>query len=325
MKSSLYNHMNKHKNDSIPNAIRDLPMNQIPLDGGLLTSLPGDGYDNLVLSVRAAELPCPVNNKMMGRCLHEGCNHVFDSVAGASGLRAHLFQHAPGLQAEARAMREIMTNLIAILDSWDLKTKKEKMKITNYVDSVKNALPGCITDSDIDKFNNKVRTIHNDSLVQYNSNNSITRSSDIGSSYTNSSDITGPSIDLFYDSDDERNMIEAILNDGFTSDENSNSTPDVIIQDPVNEILCCEPCANNIQRIIEQPEDEKLYIEQPLVEANNEILLGWMEHLVTNDANNDNNISIIFNTSQNNSEPNQKKKKKLISVKALKRAFGFSA
>uniref|UniRef100_A0A7S0XE62 Uncharacterized protein n=1 Tax=Chromulina nebulosa TaxID=96789 RepID=A0A7S0XE62_9STRA len=186
-------------------------------------------------------------------------------------------------------------------------------------------MPGCITDSDIDKFNNKVRTIHNDSLVQYNSNNSITRSSDIGSSYTNSSDITGPSIDLFYDSDDERNMIEAILNDGFTSDENSNSTPDVIIQDPVNEILCCEPCANNIQRIIEQPEDEKLYIEQPLVEANNEILLGWMEHLVTNDANNDNNISIIFNTSQNNSEPNQKKKKKLISVKALKRAFGFSA
>eukprot|EP01035_Chromulina_nebulosa_P026527 gene26527-34738_t len=118
--------MNKHKNDSIPNAIYNLPKNQIPAEKGLYTSVPGNGFDNLLVAVKASQLPCPINNKMMGRCLHQGCNHVFDKANGVGGLRAHLFQHAPGLQAEARAMREIMINLIAILDSWDLKTTKEK-------------------------------------------------------------------------------------------------------------------------------------------------------------------------------------------------------
>jgi hypothetical protein len=105
---------------------------------------PGEGYGNMVLAVRASEVPCPVLTKMASRCLHEGCNHVFDN---GFELRAHLFAHAPGLEQELRAMREHMLNLMSILQSWDIKSGADQRKMIEYVQCIKAAIIDSITAS----------------------------------------------------------------------------------------------------------------------------------------------------------------------------------
>ena len=87
---------------------------------------PGNGVGNYVLSVRALDLPCPTLAYMMVKCLHSGC--TFHST-NTNDLRAHLFRHAPGLLQEFKKMREIMSNLIHLLESWNIIAENKRVSI----------------------------------------------------------------------------------------------------------------------------------------------------------------------------------------------------
>lgn len=77
-----------------------------------------DPYDDAPKQIASSSV-------IKSRCLHSGCPLTFNSQRD---LRSHLFSHAPGLAAEYKAMTGTMLNLIQMVESWDIKTPKEKVR-----------------------------------------------------------------------------------------------------------------------------------------------------------------------------------------------------
>ena len=78
------------------------------------------------LTYRALDFPYSSVN--VSRCLYSDCNFRFTVIN--DDLSVHLFKHAPGLLQEFKQMREMMLNLIHILEThWNIVAYRKQVRI----------------------------------------------------------------------------------------------------------------------------------------------------------------------------------------------------
>lgn len=209
---------------------------------------------------------------IVSQCLHAGCPKHFNSQ---KDLRAHLFDHAPGLKAEFKAMSNTIINLISMIETWELKDPQEKISNLEYVANVKDAMSNCPLLADAPVNNSHA----DDGVTSAGSDLSVyTASAHSPDSYQN---LDSEDFSKFIDSlqDESLDLYEdSLLSTGYDVHQNQKVVPTAALMNP--DVPMCVDCKTDTSSMISNESRRELHGIARGYNDLDEIRRGWQQHFV---------------------------------------------